>query len=192
MKARPILFSGAMVRAILNGTKTQTRRVVKPQPKHAFPMKNGDGSLRGDFFLSEPDFERVGRSGCFCPYGVPGDRLWVRETHAPMVGGGWVYAADYTEERLKQKDGHGFWKPSIFMKREASRITLEIVSVRVERLGEISRKDAIAEGYPYTAMLFRAVDPWHPKDPIVWYADLWEKINGAGSWAENPWVEGEG
>lgn len=167
MKERPILFSGAMVRAILSGVKTQTRRVAKMLPL--------DGA---------------------CPYGKPGDHLWVRETHAPMIGGGWVYAADYTPERLRQKDGKGFWKPSIFMKRAACRITLEIVSVRVERLQDISEADAIAEGVD---LFQRAHEPRVYRDyshkklhyglsAVGSYRTLWESINGPESWALNPWV----
>lgn len=159
MKERPILFNGPMVRAILCGRKTQTRRVCK-------------SPIWTDVAVVQK-----------CPYGQPGDRLWVREKHAPMLGGGWVYAADYSAERLKQKDGRGFWKPSIFMKREASRITLEIVSVRLERLRDISGIDAWREGCMYHPKAYPTID-----DVIAWYRELWESINGAGSWDANPWV----
>ena len=98
-----------------------------------------------------------------------------------MLGGGIVYAADYSPERLKEKDGRGFWKPSIFCKREASRISLEVKSVRVERLAEISRGDCMAEGCPFPNVAKET-------DPVGWYRELWDAINGVGAWDVNPWV----
>lgn len=217
MKERPILFSGAMVRVILSGVKTQTRRVVKPQPANAFPMKNGDGSLRGDFFLSDPIYERVGSSGCRCPYGQPGDRLWVRETHVIVAApglrteervmvttqflDGQTRCAELTAQELQKLRGREVWclgdkTPGIFMFRSQSRITLEIVSVRVERLQDISEADAMAEGIERDAAEFRNYDTKH--EVFRWlggvgaaklsYASLWESINGPESWALNPWV----
>jgi len=142
MKERPILFSAAMVNAILSGRKTQTRRVVKPMSRKA------GGEYTGWVL---PEYRTD------CPYGQPGDRLWVRETFGSMirnVGGTphekLAYRADdpnavmcYSSEGMEVPIK---WKPSIHMPRWASRITLEIVSVRVERLNEISEQDAIAEG----------------------------------------------
>jgi hypothetical protein len=187
MKERRILFSGPMVRAILSGRKTQTRRVVKPIFDVARVTYGCIGGQGFGFIF--------GNKVVRCPFGEIGDRMWVRETHAPMLGGGWVYAADYSAERLKQKDGKGFWKPSIFMRREASRISLEIVSVRVERLQDISEADAIAEGIEPVQMPTGEVmydDYLEPgammARPVSSYATLWDRINGAGAWSTNPWV----
>lgn len=186
MKERPILFSAPMVQAILAGTKTQTRRIVKPQP---------DAWCGGTLCVQfTPDDQRLGRLGkpILCPYGVPGDRLWVRETWAVshvidhlkpreiQKGAGIVY---YT---ATENTGGMMQRPSIFMPRWASRITLEITDVRVERLQEISEEDALAEGAkPYLL-------PVHPARESLRYvegfAQLWEQINGPGSWDANPWV----
>jgi hypothetical protein len=158
MKERPILFSGPMVRAILEGRKTQTRRIVKPQP---LCIASGEWIMNGSA----------------CKYGKPGDRLWVRETWwAPRDD----VRGEYKREYIKYAatlDGMGqpTWKPSIHMPRWASRINLEVVSVRVERLQNISEEDARAEGI------------WQPNWPLSW-RQLWESINGAGSWEANPWV----
>jgi len=177
MKERPILFSGPMVRAILEGRKTQTRRVVKPQP---------GCDPRDDEHLD------MGR----CPYGQPGDRLWVREAwHTDERD--LEYARAKHEDAMSdspiyyradpENDNAGCtWRPSIHMPRWASRITLEITRVRVERLQEISEKDAIAEGAdPY-------LHPVHPGREGLRHVDgfrsLWESINGPGSWDANPWV----
>lgn len=188
MKERPILFSGPMVRAILSGRKTQTRRVVKPIFDVARVTYGCIGGQGFGFIF--------GNKVVRCPFGEIGDRMWGKETHAPMLGGGWVYAADYSAERLKQKDGKGFWKPSIFMRREASRISLEIVSVRVERLQDISEADAIAEGIERDAAEFKNYNakdkafPWigGVGAAVISYRTLWESINGVGSWEANPWV----
>lgn len=183
MTERPVLFSAPMVRAILAGTKTQTRRVVKPQPEerlHAiwkrFPHQSG------------------------CPYGVPGDRLWVRETWAPFEfcyeqrpsdlprGIKIVYLADQ-----KQRLSGDTYRPSIHMPRWASRLTLEVVSVRVERVQEISEADAIAEGIAVDECNHVVREPhdinWG--GAVAEYGTLWNKINGkrAGcAWEDNPWV----
>lgn len=174
MKERPILFSSPMVRAILECRKTQTRRVVKPQPVSVnscgvpfFP----DGGGPVDYRL--------------CPYGTVGSRLWVRETWAPTsVKDNCVYLADFRDRRgdywgsVASAPEDVRWRPSIHMPRFASRITLEITGVRVERLQEISEDDARSEG-------------WHPEDgqgPCEWYEDLWNTIHGPDSWSANPWV----
>jgi hypothetical protein len=210
MKERPILFSAPMVRAILAGRKTQTRRVAKtvtslpdgkgytclqkPGSNTVLPLVEGQWQWQpaaGDAWRPYPRMEE------YCPYGKTGDRLWVRETWAPMIGGGYVYAADYTPERLKEKDGHGFWKPPIFCKREASRITLEIVAVRVERLRDITGQDAIAEGIqPYVTQTATCtitsyhdyLTGKHDRAARNSYETLWRSINGPDSWDANPWV----
>ena len=174
MTERPILFSAPMVRAILAGTKTQTRRVVKhPLAQNlSYIVDIGKGWF-GD---------EEGEVQIRCPYGQPGDRLWVREkwqavsgndrarhimTH-PRPDRGWLeYAATPRADEPAYK-----WRPSIHMPRWASRITLEIVSVRVERLNDMDGEDARAEGVACHAD----------------FRDLWESINGAGSWATNPYV----
>ncbi len=205
-KERPILFSGPMVRAILSGRKTQTRRVCK--------MGNAECGVRneGPIVVQQP---ATGPAVCVakdvptlkCPYGARGDRLWVRETHfesrkwrhAPLFAAApdFIYRADYEyREELSSVIGCHQWKPSIFMKREASRITLEIVSVRVERLQEISEGDAVAEGIERDAAEFKNYNvkdkgfPWlgGVGAAVLSYKTLWESINGAGSWEANPWV----
>lgn len=188
MKERPILFSGAMVRALLAGTKTQTRRVVKPQPE---AMHDGEpywfiGGYRAWTYRPAPPIPlRAGGAPVLCPYGQPGDRLWVRETFARIDGQTrpWIetdYKATYTHgDRLGDSLGiRKKWSPSIHMPRDASRITLEITGLRMERLQDISEADAIAEGV-YTDPACPAYDA---------YAQLWDEINGSGSWAKNPWV----
>lgn len=162
MTERPILFSAPMVRAILAGTKTQTRRVVK-------------GNLGAICKGNIPLVADISR----CPYGQPGDRLWCRETWGEHCSNkSIVYRADFGAGEF---DPVNRWRPSIHMPRIASRILLEIESVRVERLNDISRGDAMAEGCPFPNM---ASGP----DPRKWYSGLWDEINGAGSWAANPWV----
>lgn len=202
MKERPILFSAPMVRAIQAGTKTQTRRVVKLT---GAGRVKAQGSPR-NWHIDDPEAVLA------CPYGQPGDRLWVRETfvverqvehdqpppHADgrpiqrcddFGGMQWrqphYRATDPTPE-LAYEDGSGEpecrWKPSIHMPHWASRITLEIVSVRVERLKDISEPDARSEG---------CEPAWFGKRFAGYstaFAQLWESINGAGSWDANPWV----
>lgn len=179
MTERPILFQGAMVRALLAGTKTQTRRVVKPQP----------WILAGELLCWKDDALTPEEMAQRCPCGVPGDRLWVRESHwwfrdehdpetgyfPPKV------TADDVEYRADGEKPGRIWRPSIHMHRWASRILLEVTAVRVERLWSISRGDAMAEGCPFPNMA-------KGDDPRKWYYDLWEQINGHGSWAVNPWV----
>lgn len=199
-KERPILFSGPMVRAILDGKKTQTRRVLKPQPDFSegggcwyptVPISLTGRATGALHYANESHFRR-GAPIDFCPYGQAGDRLWVRETWRCFGGREYeyqreqkaiVYAA--TAELIDS----GPWRPSIFMPRWASRLTLEIVSVRVERLKDISHEDAVAEGcyriepceaYPHGNSWGRAG-----------YAALWQSINGKTgpkSWDENPYV----
>lgn len=189
-KERPILFSGPMVRAILDGRKTQTRREVKPQP-HVLPIIN-DTCLNCDW---ESWVWREGNpvpAGMleWCPYGQPGDRLWVKETFC-STDFGFAYRATTGAEGERCRRELGMkWKPSIFCTRAASRITLEIVSVRVERLNEISEADAKAEGVEAKEWGEQLPDgtggssmEYRPQ-----FIDLWQSLNGTGSWAANPWV----
>lgn len=177
MKEIPILFSGPMVKAIMEGRKTQTRRVVKTDGlDECGPCGN---TLTGDVMFAARDWvgNHVLRK---CHYGKPGDRLWVRETFAPCAGG-IVYRAD---GGTACPDG-GKWRPSIFMPRWASRITLEITGVRVERLNEISDFDAFQEGVkdePGT------ITGPYCRSFVQGFKNIWESINGPGSWDENPWV----
>lgn len=203
MSDRPILFSAPMVRAILAGTKTQTRRAVKPWEPRLMNLRRpvpDDVSYLPDFTCYRST----------CPYGQPGDRLWVRETwafgtHALAAArdedGPFVYAADGTTQgRLCDR-----WRPSIHMPRSASRITLEVTGVRVERLQDISEADARAEGASCRRISsgdarMGLSDWWsfgtdRGGEDIggaftakQGYELLWESINGAGSWDANPWV----
>lgn len=193
MTDRPILFSGEMVRAILAGRKSQTRRVVKPQPP--YDMCRCDYSPTG---WSAEDVN--GRCTCnrtppiFHGYGGPGDRLWVRETFNRLwfnAADGWqtVYRADMNNDAPADgsADSESIrWRPSIFMPRWASRITLTIADVRVERVQDISPDDCRAEGLTpdsEVSLLWRE----NIQDK---YRDLWDSINakrGFG-WDTNPWV----
>lgn len=234
-KERPILFSAPMVRAILDGRKNQTRRILKNSKHVQILGKEGQGVLWDK-----------------CPYGQPGDRLWVRETWVDNGCGSHhenghsryetyiIYPADGARRTIPQsdevfharldraiayQDAHcpenptdenapDYWdryhkrqewlthqfrrhRPSIFMPRWASRITLEIVSVRVERLQDISNSDCAAEGIQTSngAGLIDGDTCFHFPEGngysrIGWHAykALWESINGKGSWAANPWV----
>lgn len=184
MKERPILFNGEMIRAILAGTKTQTRRIAKPPT----------GAVNPEWFWEINPAHRE-NAGLLCPYGVPGDRLWVRETWkalgdiepcackcpAPEV----LYAA--TDAKKWMETGLGNWKPSIFMPRWASRLTLEVTAVRVERVQEISEYGAACEGAEPIP------DPLEPMDAgsyVQGFNRLWDSINGPRGfgWDVNPWV----
>ncbi|CAB4159310.1 hypothetical protein UFOVP707_76 [uncultured Caudovirales phage] len=204
MAERPILMSAPMVRAILAGTKTQTRRVVKQATGPSLSVGMDDATpgvaelswLYGDG-PGHDVHEAIKRVPC--PYGKPGDLLWVREAFfhepadycweasvsIPCRPASTVYRADYEGDTR----GTG-WKPSIHMPRALSRITLRVTDVRVERLGDISEADAVAEG------IERRGPGWawytdakaYTTDPRTSYRDLWESINGSGSWDANPWV----
>jgi hypothetical protein len=186
MKKRPILFSAPMVRALLDGSKTQTRRVVTPTP--VIDVRYAGGAYiptgkHGDLAIDAPHISLAS------PYGQPGDRLWVRETWCHQ----WDDFTGYQEDKffyrastpdVQHVDGaeKSPWKPSIHMPRAASRITLEITGVRVERLQDISEADAVAEGVKNSLHL--------PGGRFARenYEHLWWTINGDGSWEANPWV----
>lgn len=220
MKERPIIFGAPMVRAILSGTKTQTRRVVKRLP---IILNRATDALEVDVVnIENGQFAKL----CPCPYGQPGDRLWVREKW--RIGswddgcGFWIDYRDGPRKervecndvdlayRLIEQTGEDLrrcnfqptngtmyewkpgqsplrWRPSIHMPRWASRITLEVTGVRVERLQDISIADALAEGVDVHK------DHWaknrnHICSPVQAFADLWKSINGPDSWDANPWV----
>lgn len=213
MKAS-LLMVAPMVRATLADLKTQTRRVVNPQPEndpakhHAIkPYRTPHGAW--NWVLAATGH---GTGDPFpCPYGVPGDRLWVRETYFAFghwetrfspkkgrdewhfvdmtieTGHRYAYAADGEPATYRKRKRAGaapdWWKrPAIFMPRVASRITLELTDVRVERLQDISEADALAEGV--VPGKYAGLDRANARA----YSDLWESINGAGSWDANPWV----
>lgn len=247
MKERPILMSAPMVRAILAGQKTQTRRVMKvqppeyikhtvsPQEKRGEPKKHPapyfDAYNHGPFWCWWDEYDRQGDGWIRCPYGQPGDRLWVRETHAYIspdedvrpweecnieykADTGNPYPGDWPADQAKGYDFAPKWRPSIHMRRTASRILLEVVSVRVERLQDISEEDCVAEGiegrsngdmmegdyqefwhnYVKPTVMMKdeddediEVDNYFDK-PSESYRSLWESINGPGSWDLNPYV----
>ena len=214
MTDKPIIFSAPMIRALLDGSKTQTRRVVKPQPPahvidfSTFHNPKGEGLAHFGF---DPVKRELQDWFAVCPYGQPGDRLWVREAFmhtpaeyepmmsmtVPLVRAETSYRADFAGDST----GLG-WKPSIHMPRNLSRITLEVVSVRVERLQDISEDDAMAEGihkyphqwrdceYPLPDIAYEAApgSAMRHSSSVAAYRDLWEQINGLGSWEANPWV----
>jgi hypothetical protein len=187
VKERPILFSGPMVRAIVAGRKTQTRRVVKPQPPlHINELHGGELAKRAPYDIEDEEQRVYGwgfQDDCDgyykFPYGRIGDRLWVRENFFCVTGepGPVVcnYQADYSGSEFK-----GLWRPSIYMPRWASRILLEITDVRVEQLQDISEADAMAEGVSLT-------DP-ETETYYSGFKRLWHTINGSESWDANPWV----
>lgn len=222
MKERPILFSAPMVRALLAGTKTQTRRIIKPQPyidaMGNFCWNGGNygqdmhGRPLSDSLASPLPWSDTGKVRC--PYGAPGDRLWVKETFrftsefddsspsrvadmcldagfrspwAPLQ-----YEADNTRRDWKwtgTPPGHlpqpGKTRVSIHMPRWASRITLEITGARVERLQECKEVDSEAEGVDFLRHIPDADETLTAKQL---YACLWDSINGNGAWGANPWV----
>jgi hypothetical protein len=193
-KERPILFSGPMVRALLDGSKTQTRRILKRAVGPSLSVDCDESGvaelswLHGDGPGHEVH-ERIQQVQC--PYGVPGDRLWVRESFWGCDAPGYgdqpcvVYDDEWHGKEYRPAEIRPWARkfgriPSIHMPRDCSRITLEITGVRVERLQDISESDAQAEGvglsddqtYPYTFA----------------FATLWEQLNGKGSWLADPWV----
>lgn len=197
MKERPILMSGEEVRAILDGRKTMTRRIVK------WPLKSANHHGTRRIFTESKANEvremlgqdsRHPHNRPVSPYGKPGDLRWVKETWVPILAlyyekalagdrhpgvleSAVAYRADHpTPERLK-------WKHSVHMPRWASRLTLRITSVRVERLKDISEDDCEAEGYEFIPFGYQPEPDAHG-----WFRHLWDSINGKGSWNANPWV----
>lgn len=191
MKYIPILFSTPMVQAILEGRKTQTRRLVKPQPKT--DPQTGDRLIDKGPFGQEVQpwdeyiaFHKGG--GSFCKYGKVGDVLWVRETWTQNGLKYYRFKADYkkgeglfTSESVPEKYRNK-WKPGIHMPKEAARIFLEITNVRVERLHDIQKSDIYSEG----AMSQQHID--QGSNAFTVWSNLWQSINGPESWEANPWV----
>lgn len=213
MKERPVIFNGEMVRAILDGRKTQTRRVIaNVSLDNCIPLQKPTKTKDG-IYTHVMDAQGHG----LCPFGQVGDRLWVRETwgvvshdfddseqfidwvpdrpvtaiHEMPFGNGYysghaIYAAD-GEFTWGDDDGHGersCWKPSIHMPRSACRIMLEITAVRVERLNDISEEDAKAEGVAPSQHIITPPEALYR----VGFLKLWQSIYGEESWRANPWV----
>lgn len=189
-KERPIIFSGPMVQAILSGAKIQTRRVIKPQP----PEGGGIAANSGAWAYIDCNGEILGRLRC--PYEAD-MTLWVRETWR-VNGNKHDYARATRDDVFYRADepwnADAGWRPSIFMPRWASRISLEITGVRVERLGDIGASDAVAEGvelsHYYCEEPTAERDGIHRCNPVARFAELWDSINGKRGypWASSPWV----
>jgi hypothetical protein len=234
LRERPILFSAPMVRALLAGTKTQTRRVIAKQPppecgityqlgneswiqrEKRSPIRRTWEAWHGALFESRPERYLCGAFEAKCPFGMPGDRLWVRETHAQLaVGEGLdtpvpqcvAYRATCEADGgLDYVNGRGEimrltvtkWTPAIYMPRWASRITLEITDIRSQRVQDISAEDSLAEGVPRasecgceTCRRSAQMCPADASEQVMAYAALWEHINGKRpgcGWDANPWV----
>ncbi|MBS8210739.1 hypothetical protein DM060_01900 [Klebsiella pneumoniae] len=205
MKERGMIFNGEMVRAILDGRKTQTRRIMAPQP--------ADDIERGIFpnpevigWKSSRRHKHGSTTAHFCPYGKPGDRIWVREAfrvHSRATDvATLVYKASernsWTEQTHRvpvavcnKPATPEKWTPSLHMPRWASRILLEITDVRVERLNAISQEDAQAEGMELTGWRPTYSDPdsgGEVMTPYDNFAELWSSIYGEDGWKSNPWV----
>ncbi|WP_312773129.1 morphogenetic protein [Atlantibacter hermannii] len=178
MKERGMIFNGEMVRAIIDGRKTQTRRIIKLS--HESGMKNP--VVRGK--NGEASYVGCRLAAMLCPFGKPGDRIWVRETwtHESIDAESGSYSPDYRATANGQPLDCR-WIPSIHMPRWASRITLEITDVRVERLASISQEDAAKEGYPANPEPYGgSMDKW------LWFRQLWDSIYPEQSFSHNPWV----
>lgn len=188
MKERPILFSAPMVRAILSGQKTQTRRIVKGSPVEMIRLIGADDKPTGEFGFCSTH-ARVMDKRVKCPYGMQGDRLWVRETWSHTGTGVWRVGDAYLARDGKiiyradaDIPGAG-WFPSIHMPKLFSRINIEIADVRVHRLQDITLGDIVQEVGVGSIYGFK---PAH--DGFRVWKELWDGINGASSWDANPWV----
>ena len=189
MTCLPVLFKGEMVRAVIDGTKTQTRRIVKlPQPTALGDLAIMDRNTRGEWGAYTQGLSLIAKTPC--PYGAPGGQLWVRETwqaHPRYFG---TKPRDIPEGepvvfRATHDGPPGAWRPSIFLPRWASRIRLDVLAVRVERLQDISEEDARAEGV--------TPSPSQNVTDAGWarfrFENLWDAINRKRSpWAADPWV----
>jgi hypothetical protein len=203
-RARPILMSTPMIHALLDGQKMQTRRIMKPQPTNEWAWNPHSKTNPLDY--SREVWDR------FCPYGKPGDLLWVREKHSyAMVEAGTSKRLHDSPPLYFADDPHWDgpkWKPSIHMPRWASRLTLELMKVQVQRLHDITAEDARAEGlacvtkddgktfkyglpdldgFPGCDNHGWAWKDWHI-DPRQAYKKVWDDINGHGSWNQDPFV----
>ena len=186
-KSRPIIFSAPMIRALLAGQKTQTRRIVKPQPTTSFwePYSCPDG--RWNWVMKNTG---MGSGDPFrCRFGQPGDLLWVREAFRELEYPTINTKADYRFDAEWRGDVDKYkWRPSIHMPRWASRLTLRLTDVRIERLQEISEADAQAEGAPLELRLLDSVRLGATASHTGGFERLWESIHGPDSWDANPYV----
>jgi hypothetical protein len=225
MNVKPILFSTPMVFGIITKQKTQTRRLLKPQPETMLGpahIEHNPGTctfdlhfgarFNGTRFVGSRRMQIVST-----PY-APGDLLWVRETWGvgtrPCPSEGWVDGIEYRADEIdddcaplysvtppdgvEMPEPGGGWKPSIFMPRWISRLTLKVTEVRIERLNSITEEDALAEGVVFhekRGFIVPGVN--HPNKVFPYlarstaremYAALWDTINGSGAWGQNPWV----
>ena len=200
MKERPIIFNAEMVKAILDGRKTQTRRALTAKHIHLLNV----AAQAGECYPLEDNHEgSQSYYRQFCPFGKIGDRLWVRETWAEAGGNApelKLYRANYPAHIPSHYENIPApeeirWTPSIHMPRWASRINLEITNVRVERLNDISEADALAEGCValegckwHTFEEANAGTPMHDHTAKDAFSSLWQSIYGEESWSSNPWV----
>ena len=198
LTARPIIFSAPMIRALLDGKKTQTRRIVKPQPEWMQTDALGSVATIG---------RSTGMAEALCPYGRAGDLLWVREVWALCGSLANVRPKDFEFPHIVLRDGLRYqsdddgydgtvqyWRPSIHMPRWASRLTLRLTDVRIERLQEISEADAQAEGITgphyvgYQAYFLPGDSKPRYSCATAAFECLWESLHGPDSWSANPWV----
>ncbi len=201
MTERPILMSGPLVRSTLKDRKTQTRRVLRLQPDRWEAARDESAIVAcsdGVWVLTVGGVVR--QSLGKCPYGAPGDRLWVREAWAGDSMCGYVYRADHPGADLARgelDDGEQeirAWRPSIHMPRWASRLTLEVTGVRVERLRAITQADAVAEGMPDSRDLWcmpaSSLSDTSLAGPRAAFATVWDSLKPkpGAAWADNPWV----
>lgn len=177
MREIPILMHQRMVPLLLSDRKVQTRRLVKGDPVHVTQLLGRGRVPTGEFGL-HLEHERIINKQVRCPWGDPGDRLWVRETWARDCDGNPVFRADGESAEVDR------WRPSIHMPRFVARVILEVESVRVERLWDISAEDAIAEGM--TCPNDRA--PHDCNCVCSKFEYLWKDLAGEESWLKNPWV----
>jgi hypothetical protein len=193
MKLTPLLFKADMVRALLFGNKTQTRRVIKPQPA----WNNITDYIMGHAIMGENG------KPITSPYGLAGDRIWVKETWRTLAKYNHLKPRELPDDAMinfkagfsgiENSDFNNLankWRSPLFLQQRFSRITLEITNVRVERLNECSEADAIAEGIDSKDGQWRhylKVNKFGAS-PVHSYQTLWESINGVGSWDKNPWV----
>ena len=211
MADRPIIFSAPMVRALLDGRKTQTRRIIKGvRQDNCMVLRKSTPKKMGlvTHVMDAPGTKVL-------PY-APGNRLWVRETWSAIMNGGWTIADArrrmFNEKIVYRADGHGYedgdgWWASIHMPREFSRLTLTVTDVRVQRLQEISEADAIAEGVTRCGwaedMAGDGRHVWHVPEhepgeytgltnaypsPVAAFWELWDHIHGPFAWDRNEWV----
>ena len=216
MKERGMIFNAEMVRAILDGRKTQTRRMMKPQPTPCTLQKGGHwwpSNVFKTMLHIEEEMQNGkggwgGLVGDACPFGDVGDRIWVRETWARYNIDQDSHDMAYRATTPEDWPEEGRWRPSMHMPRWASRITLEITGVRVERLNSISHEDAEREGIhtevwdqTVVARNYAAEDEffqfWSESMPHyvemnelfrASFRSLWQSIYGEESWQANPWV----